>query len=922
MNRPERRRPQAADANALYDALCELREAHGEGANFRAAMLDELKRARRDGLRAIEAALSDNGKGLACARAIAGLQDAIVQSVFRFVTTKLAPVDNPSSSERMALVAIGGYGRATMAPGSDVDLLFVMPYKKTPWSENVVEHVLYTLWDMELKVGHAVRSVDDCIRLSRDDMTIRTSILDARFICGDRGLFDELVERFDADVVKGSGPEFIEAKLAERDTRHARSGESRYLVEPNVKDGKGGLRDLQTLFWIGKYFYRVESGEELVEAGVFDRSEYRLFRKCEDFLWAVRCHLHFLTGRPEERLSFDLQREMAQRLAYTPHPGIRDVERFMKHYFLVAKDVGDLTRIFCNALEVRHVKRAQVLSRVMQRFRRRKPGKLAESDDFVIEASRLNVADNLAFERDPVNLIRLFFLADKYNLAFHPEALKLARRSLKLIDGRLRENEEANALFMRILTAANDPEIVLRRMNEAGVLGRFIPEFGKIVSLVQFNMYHHYTVDEHLIRSIGLLAAIDKGRLAEDHPLANEIIHTIKSREVLYFAAFLHDIAKGRPEDHSIAGARVARRLAPRFGFSPADTETIAWLVEQHLVMSMIAQSRDLADRKTILDFAQTVQSLERLKLLLILTVADIRAVGPGVWNGWKGQLLRTLYYETEPVLAGGHSQVHRQVRVREAQGELQAALTDFSEAEFEAYCARHYDAYWLRTDPERRVEHARFLREIAAESRTLATRVTTDTFRDITEITVFAPDHPRLLSILAGACAASGANIVDAQIFTTSDGYALDTIFISRELPEAADERRRAGRIGRLIEQALKGEVRIADLLKDRRAPKGRIRAFTVEPDVLVNNTWSNRFTVIEVTGLDRPGLLYDLTDTLARLNLNIASAHIATFGERAVDVFYVTDLTGQKITNANRQAAIRRHLLQALGTEKKEAA
>ncbi len=921
MNKPTRHLSEIVDRDVLVAELTALYEEHGTGTDFRAAMLAHLKGVKARGHEAIERWLSEDGRGIACARRIATLQDVIIQAVYAFTIQHLYPVVNPSSSERLSVIAVGGYGRGTMAPGSDVDLLFVLPYKKTGWSESVVEQILYTLWDMELKVGHAVRTVDECVRLSKSDMTIRTSILDSRWLCGDRDLFDELDQRFQSDVVAGTGPEFIEAKLAERDNRHKRSGESRYLVEPNVKDGKGGQRDLHTLFWIGKYFYHASSGEELVEAGVFDRSEARLFRRCEDFLWAVRCHLHFMTGRAEERLSFDLQREMANRLAYTPHPGVRDVERFMKHYFLVAKDVGDLTRIFCNALEVRHVKQTQVLSRFIQRFRRRRPGKLSESDDFVIESDRINLSDDLAFERDPVNLLRLFHYADKYNLPFHPEALKLARRSLKLINQDLRQNPEANALFMKILTSKNDPEVVLRRMNEAGVLGRFIPDFGKIVALVQFNMYHHFTVDEHLLRAVGLLAEIDQGRLAEDHPLANEIIHTIKSRDVLYMTLFLHDIAKGRPEDHSVAGARVARRLAPRFGFSPADTETIAWLIEHHLDMSMIAQSRDLADRKTIEDFAASVQSLERLKLLLILTVADIRAVGPGVWNGWKGQLLRTLYYETEPVLAGGHSQGQPRFRIDAARARLREELPDWPQAEFDDYCERHYPAYWVRTDVDRQVAHANFLRDMVGKRRTLATRASTDAFRDITEITVFAPDHPRLLSIIAGACASSGANILDAQIFTTSDGYALDTIFVSRELPRDEDEQRRAERIGQLIEQALAGDVTMGDLVVQRAVTKGRIRAFSVEPNVLVNNTWSNRYTVIEISGLDRPGLLFQLTDVLARLNLNIASAHVATFGERAVDVFYVTDLTGQKITNANRQAAIRRRLLEVFLPKKEPA-
>ncbi len=860
--------------------------------------------------------------GLETARMMARETEELVEALYDFTTVHVFRSRNPTEGERFCVAAVGGFGRGELAPYSDLDLLFLRGWKQSAWEESVIEYMLYMLWDLGLKVGHAARAVDDCIKRAKADQQILTNLLDARRIAGDKPLFDNLMERLYREAIQGRERDYVTAKLAERDARHSKSGESRYLVEPNVKDGKGGLRDLHTLFWIGKYFYHADSGEALVSAGVFDRSEARLFRKCEDFLWAVRCHLHFMTGRAEERLSFDLQREMAIRLNYTPHPGVRDVERFMKHYFLVAKDVGDLTRIFCNALEVQHVKRTQVLSRFMQRFRRRRPGLVGDNGDFVIESDRLNVADDLAFERDPVNLIRLFHLADKYNLPFHPDALKLARRSLKLIDHDLKENREANDLFMKILTSKNDPEVVLRRMNEAGVLGRFIPDFGKIVALVQFNMYHHYTVDEHLLRAVGLLANIEQGRLAGEHPLADEIIHTIQNRDVLYLALFLHDIAKGRPEDHSIAGARVARRLAPRFGFSPADTDTVAWLIEHHLDMSMIAQSRDLADRKTIEDFAATVQSLERLKLLLILTVADIRAVGPGVWNGWKGQLLRTLYYETEPILAGGHSQAQRKLRIEQARTDLREALSDWPQAEFDDYCERHYPAYWVRTDLSRQIEHARFLRELSGEKRKLATRASTDEFQDITEITVFAPDHPRLLSVIAGACAASGANIVDAQIFTTSDGFALDTIFVSRELPEDEDERRRAERIGRLIEKILSGEAKIGELISQRTVTKGRIRAFSVEPDVLVNNTWSNRYTVIEVSGLDRTGLLHELTEVLARLNLNIASAHIATFGERAVDVFYVTDLTGQKITNANRQAAIRRHLLQVFRPQQKEAA
>jgi [protein-PII] uridylyltransferase len=901
------------DGAALHRRLAALGRSGDSGPKARAGLVVALKEAMAEGRKKAEELLRADGHGSLCARRLSRLQDLVIQAIHDFAVEYVYPAQNRSSAEHMSVVAVGGYGRGTLAPGSDVDLLFLLPYKQTPWGESVVEFILYALWDLGLKVGHATRSVDECIRLARSDMTIRTAVLEARYVWGDRALFEKLVTRFDAEVVKGTGPEFIAAKLGERDARHRGHGNSRYLVEPNVKEGKGGLRDLHTLFWIAKYFYRVSSREDLVKAGVFSRAELARFRKCEDFLWAVRCHLHFMTGRPEERLSFDLQREMARRLGYTAHPGLKDVERFMKHYFLVAKDVGDLTRIFVASLEEHHGKPASGLNRFFS-FRRRHPHRtIPESKDFVVDHDRINIANTGVFERDPVNLIRIFHLADKHDLALHPDAMQQVARSLSLIGAELRDDPEANRLFLETLTSRNQPEVILRLMNEAGVLGRFIPDFGKIVAMMQFNMYHHYTVDEHLIRAVGVLAEIDRGDLAEAHPLANEIIGSLQDRQALYVALFLHDIAKGRPEDHSIAGTRVARRLGLRFGLTPAQTETVAWLVEHHLLMSITAQSRDLNDRKTILDFAAVVQSLDRLKMLLVLTVADIKAVGPGVWNGWKGQLLRTLYYETEPVLTGGHSQVSRDRRVAAAREEFAAALTNWPPDELKAYADRHYPAYWLRVDLARKLAHAEFIRASERAGKRLAVAVTPRAFEAVTEITVLAPDHPRLLSIIAGACTIAGGNIVDAQIYTTTDGQALDSIFISREFDDPKDEERRALRVGDLIEKALSGSIRLPETVAAKSVRKARLKAFTLETSILVDNSWSNQFTVIEASGIDRPGLLYDLTRAISDLNLNIASAHITTFGERAVDVFYVTDLVGHKIANPTRQTSIRRRLLAA---------
>lgn len=894
-------------------AVAQLADRHGRVAasEMRPELVAGLRSVLEQGHASARELLAGPRNGLACAQRISVTMDAIVTCLHVAASRYFYPAVNPSQSERIAVVAVGGYGRGTLAPGSDVDLLFLFPHKQTAWGESVVEAMLYPLWDLKLKVGHSVRSVDDCVREARADMTIRTALLEARFVAGDALLFHDMVRRFGAEVVEGSAPAFTEAKLAERETRVRRAGTSRYLVEPNVKDGKGGLRDLNTLFWISKYAYRVEDVRDLVRAGLFDRKELVLFQRSEEFLWRVRCWMHFITGRAEERLSFDLQRQVAAAIGYAGRSGQAPVERFMKAYFLVAKDVGDLTAIVCAALEARQQKPRASLSRLIGSFTKRKRVRALGHADFTLKSQRLCVVDGDAFRRDPVNLLRLYEIASRDDLAIHPDASRLVTQSLRLVTPQLRADPEANRIFLEILTARRSPEAVLRRMNESGLLGKFVPDFGRVVAMMQFNMYHHYTVDEHLIRSIGVLAEIDAGVLELEHPLANEIMPTVSNRRALYVALFLHDVAKGRIEDHSIAGAKIARKLCPRLGLSEAQTETVAWLVEHHLDMSTVAQSRDLGDPKTIETFAATVQTLERLKLLLILTVADIKAVGPGVWNGWKGQLLRTLYYETEIVLAGGYSVIERKARVEKKQDALKERLADWPDTLRDAYLARHYSPYWIKTDLARQEKHARFLHQAESEGRTTATLVETDQFRGVTELTILAPDHPRLLAIVTGACAAAGGNIVDAQIFTTTDGLVVDTISVSRAFDMDDDELRRAERIAAAIERALKGEIRIADLVAQRRAPPPRGGTFQVAPEVIIDNVLSARHTVLEVAGLDRPGLLYDLTTAIGKLNLNIASAHIATFGEKAVDVFYVTDLTNAKIVSTARQLTIRKALL-----------
>jgi [protein-PII] uridylyltransferase len=868
---PKPLRQQPPSANGLRATLGEKIAAVSKGAKPgeppRAAVVEILRNVLAESHEIARAYLESGGKGLVCARYLSDLEDEIIGAIYDYVVRFVYAADNPTFGERLTIVAVGGYGRGTLAPGSDIDLLFLLPYKQTPWGESVVEAILYMLWDLRQKVGHSSRSVAECLRQARADITIRTTILEARFILGSSELFHELLHSFDHEIMRVDARAFVAAKLAERDQRVSRAGSSRYLVEPNVKEGKGGLRDLHTLFWIAKYVYRVREPEELVAAGLFTRSELTLFQRCEEFLWRVRCQLHFSTGRAEERLSFDLQPMLAAKFGYHDRAGLSRTERFMKHYFLVAKDVGDLTAIVCAALEAREAKPPAMLDRVLGRLRRR--ARKMPSDDFIVEHDRVNVSAEDVFRRDPVNIIRLFWTADRYGLAIHPDAVRAITRSLRLIDSDLRASKEANRLFLEILLSHNTTETVLRRMNEVGVLGRFIPEFGRIVAMMQFNMYHHYTVDEHLLRAVGALAALESGRGPKQAALANDILPTISNRKTLYLGLLLHDIAKGRKEDHSQAGAAIAQSLCPRLGFDPGETDTVAWLVQHHLLMSSIAQSRDLSDRRSIENFAAIVQTMERLKMLLVLTMCDIHAVGPGVLDAWKAQLLNVLYWETEVVLGGGHSAADRKSRVAQAKEELRAALADWSAADFEAYSQRHYSAYWLKADLSRKVRHARLLRDL------------------------------------------KDANIVDAHIFTTADGLALDTIFFSRAFPLDDDELRRARRVADYIEKALRGEIAISEAVAARSAQRGSTTAFDIAPGVVIDNSFANMATVIEVSGLDRVGLLFDLTNAISNLNLNIGSAHIVTFGERAVDAFYVTDLTGGKIVSPSRQAAIKRQLL-----------
>ena len=883
----------------------------GDPQSARKAALDLLHGAMFRGRMIAQERLQQGADGLDTARLLSAVQDEVISALYDFTTTHVHRARNPTEAERITIMATGGYGRGVMGPSSDTDLLFLRAYKVSPHTESVVEYMLYALWDMGLKVGNAFRTPSDCVKMALEDVTIKTSLLDARYICGDEALADEMVEAFHEGAVKGRDAQFIADKLAERDARHARQGDARYVVEPNLKEGKGGLRDLQTLYWISKQIYGGVTLEEVMKAGPFTEHEYTVFIRAARFLWTVRCHLHFVTGRAEERLSFDLQPEIAARMGYRDRRGQQGVERFMKRYFLVTKDVGGLTRILAAKLEADQKKKPEGLRRFLPV---RGPVEL-DTPGFILDNGRVSVDDDKAMRADPLNMLRLFIVARNEGKDIHPYALSLLTRALRALNERVREKPEAQALILDAILGGDDPGLILRRMNEAGILGRAIPEFGGIVAQTQFNMYHHYTVDEHTIRAVEAIAEMEHGRDEQPIKLVGELFDLIENRRALYLAMLLHDTGKGKG-DQQIAGMKTARKACERLGLSEDETELVAWLVGHHLEMSETAQKRDISDPRTVTKFTEMVGSLERLRLLYILTIADIKAVGPGVWNAWKGQLLTDLYHNTAAALRGGRTdeagvQAELEARAERRQQELVDRLGTVP-----ALMLEMETAYWTGFDVEDLAWHAQALNgggdqvhhRLSLEGGAMA-------------LFVSGADRPGLFADLAGTIAHNGANIIAAQVYTSREGGIIDVFMLHdiQDKPFGKDDPARLQRLEVALRKVLAGEP--GDITVRERMGR-RQAAFLVHPSVQIRDDLSADHTVIDIAGRDRPALLYDVANCLADAGVSIHSAHVGSFGERMFDAFYVQTEDGQKLEqDAALKESLREQLLDVLGRHEPDA-
>lgn len=896
------------DPHALRKKLtAAVHEHDGNEQAARKQVLDILHGALFRGRMIAQERLQQGADGLDTARLLSAVQDEVLHALYDYITHHVFRAPNPTDAERLAVFATGGYGRGVLAPSSDIDLLFLRPYKASAHAESVIEYMLYALWDIGLKVGHAFRTPQECVKLGLEDVTIKTSLLDARLLFGDQDLADETAKLFFEKAVKGKDAQFIADKLEERDNRHARQGNARYLVEPNVKEGKGGLRDLQTLFWIVKHIKpeSVTSLEDVMNEQVFTRHETVVFLRAARFLWTVRCHLHYITGRPEERLSFDLQPEIAARMGYRDRSGRLGVERFMQRYFLAAKDVGGLTRILAAKLEEDQKAKPEG----WRKFLRAGSPKAHKDPMFETRGGRLAIRDQEAFLSGPEGLMRLFYEADKYKLDIHPDAMTLATRNVRLINPDTRTNEGLIDSFFDILLSGKDPGLALDRMNEAGVLGRFIPEFGSIVSQTQFNMYHHYTVDEHTIRAVDHMAQMNRGE--EGFELAQTLFGKILNRRALYLAMLLHDTGKGLG-DQQIEGMKTATAAGTRLGLEKSEIALIAWLVGNHLEMSETAQKRDITDPRTIVKFANLVGDVEHLRLLYLLTVADIRAVGPNVWNTWKRQLLNDLYHNTEAALRGGRTDegsVSAELRSRAADNRaaVEAQLGDIPSIMLEMD-----DAYWTGFDHETLLSHA----DIFKRENGIIVTARLHEEGTGTEMFVSGPDRIGLFARLTGAIEAQGANIISAQVFTAGSGPIVD-VFVLHDgegKPFAVGDPHRLERLEAAVLEAMIGTEAIKGAPQARNA---REAAFLVKSSVTFSEDDSQAYTVIDVAGRDRLGLLAELGSVLAEANVSITSAHVGSYGVRVFDAFYVTLPDG---FSDDMKQSLREQLLAVLDREEPE--
>lgn len=808
-----------------------------------------------------------------------------------------------------ALLALGGYGRREMNPKSDLDLMFYYEAAGKEAAQVISDRMLYLLWDLNLDVGYSVRSAKDCLEQANQDVTVRTAMLDARFLAGNPEPFDQFESRVGRQILGNDTQAFIKQKLIENRERRKKYGSSVYLLEPNLKEGEGGLRDLHSAIWVARVKFKAKSLKDLLMKGIINEQRAEEFQAAYEYLWCIRNHLHFMGQRKSDQLTFDLQQQIAATLGYSDSREGSAVEQFMQDYYTHAAHVEHLS----SSLTIRATERDQPRSGILGFFVRRNL-----EDGFNVVRGELGSSDRELFQKDPSLMMKAFELAQKHDAELSV-ALKFSiRDNLSLMNDKVRRSRRVNELFFNILRYPKRVGQTLREMHHLHFLNAFIPEFKNIFCKVQFDLYHIYTVDIHSLFAVEEMLKLWDGEYAETQALLTQVADNIEKKELLLLAILFHDIGKGSGKDHSSKGASMVPTIARRMGLNREDSQRLQFLVQHHLQMAHISQRRDLNDMKMIAQFAELMGMSENLRMLYLLTFADLRAVGPDVWSEWKGQLLQELYGKAYDFMEkGDFFQEQRSEKVRNRKRKIRKVLLEeFPESRVKSALDSLSTRYLLTYRSREIIPHLRLA--LGRGKKPLAMQVEQKPEAGYTQLTLATIDSPGLFSLITGVMAAHSINILGAQIHTRKTGAVLDVLQVNSTIGDVVDNPTKWKRVEADLIGAIEGRIYVDDLVQKQQEPSYLVstREKPKRPNMVeFDNRVSDEYTVIDIFANDKVGLLYDITHTLKELGLYIAVSKISTKVDQAADVFYVRDIFGQKITDPEKIEQIRRALLERLG-------
>ncbi|MDO8444658.1 MAG: [protein-PII] uridylyltransferase [Deltaproteobacteria bacterium] len=817
-----------------------------------------------------------------------------------------ASARHPEGKERCSIIAIGGYGRGELNPYSDIDLLFLYPATINPYLKTLTEGILYHLWDLGLTVGFSTRTISDCVKIARSDLTARTALMDTRLIAGDDSFYAEMEDVLLREATGKGVDSFIKEKVLENEERHGRYGSSVYILEPNIKDGEGGLRDIHTALWVSKARFKAVSFRELMKKGVITPKELRFFERSTEFLFRVRNELHYLSGRKNDQMTFDYQEKIASFMGFKDTLHHRAVEGFMRGYYIYARNINQFSKILIRRASAGPGLRERLLHKISQRD---------IGDGFKVFHNKITVTALNAFEARPSLMMKGFEQSLRHGLPFNDFTEELIRKNLRLVDDPFRLSEDVNQIFLSILKGKKGVYETLNMMHDLRFLGKFIPEFGKTFCRVQHDIYHIYTLDTHSLFTVMELRRLLEGDYAREFPFLTEIAGGVENHHILVLAGLFHDIGKGVGKGHAEIGAEMARGIASRMGLPAQEIELLVFLVRRHLLMAHISQRRDISDERLILDFCKEVGDPERLRMLYLLTFADMRAVGPDVWTPWKGSLLEELYRIGSQVfdrkLMAERVDERAARRLKDVHSILRGEVSEpYLIDYFKTLPARYFSS----NNAEDISEHIRMFKGLSVRPLSIEIRHNRDLGFSV--VTICTLDIAGLFSKITGVMAANGVNILNAQVYTRKDGTVLDILSVNDPYGRLIEDEKKWEALKEGLLSAIEGRVSV-DRLVARMAMPSAIKEKTKprHPTVVeIDNLVSDTHTVIDIFANDRIGLLYSITSTLAGLGLYIDVAKISTRGDQAADVFYVKDIFGHKITDQGKLDKIKAAILEVV--------